>query len=138
MSVDLVSISEAAKLLDVAEITIRRRLRSGEINGQKRSTPQGFVWMVEVCDETIQQKVEHRERDGRRPPNSEGAPEEPLLRELVEFLKDELKTRELSWKEQLEAQNQQIKELHVLLQQAQAALPAPKENRQSWWRFWGR
>jgi len=38
---------------------------------------------------------------------------------------------------QVEAKDEQIKELHVLLQQSQAALPAPKENRR-WWRFWDR
>ena len=37
---------------------------------------------------------------------------------------------------QLETKDRQIGELHILLQQAQAALPAPKENRhRSWWRF---
>jgi hypothetical protein len=38
---------------------------------------------------------------------------------------------------QLEAKDKQIEQLHVLLQQAQAALPAPRENR-PWWRLWQR
>ena len=37
---------------------------------------------------------------------------------------------------ELTANNEQIRELHFLLQQAQATLPAPKEDRRSWWRFW--
>ena len=47
------------------------------------------------------------------------------LRELVDTLKEELARR-----------NTQMEQLHVLLQQAQAALPVPKENRRSWWRLW--
>jgi septal ring factor EnvC (AmiA/AmiB activator) len=62
------------------------------------------------------------------------------LREMVGFLKDELEARDRqieSWKQQLEAKDKQIEQLHVLLQQAQVALPAPRNNR-SWWRFWQR
>ena len=47
------------------------------------------------------------------------------VREMLQLAQGELATK-----------NEQIKELHVLLQQAQAALPAPQENRHSWWRFW--
>ena len=39
--------------------------------------------------------------------------------------------------QQLEAKDGQIRELHVLLQQTEAALPAAKEE-QPWWRFWQR
>ena len=71
------------------------------------------------------------------------------LEEIVQFLKGELNGRDVqieSWKqeaeahrEQLQAKDRQIEQLHVLLQQAQAALPAPKEDRQSWWqRLWHR
>jgi hypothetical protein len=69
------------------------------------------------------------------------------LEEMVQFLKAELNGRDVqieSWKqeaeahrEQLQAKDRQIEQLHVLLQQAQAALPAPRENR-PWWRFWQR
>ena len=38
---------------------------------------------------------------------------------------------------QLESKDRQIEQLHVLLQQSQAALPAPREGR-AWWRFWER
>jgi hypothetical protein len=39
---------------------------------------------------------------------------------------------------QIETKDRQIEQLHVLLQQAQAALPAPRGNGRSWWRFWQR
>jgi chromosome segregation ATPase len=38
---------------------------------------------------------------------------------------------------QIETKDRQIEQLHVLLQQAQAMLPAPKDNH-PWWRFWQR
>ncbi len=64
------------------------------------------------------------------------------LRELVDVLKDEVAAlrQQLEAKDgQLDAREREAQELHVLLQQAQAALPAPKENHQSsWWRFWER
>ena len=37
---------------------------------------------------------------------------------------------------QLTAKDHQIEQLHVLLQQAQAALPAPRGR--PWWRWWQR
>jgi uncharacterized protein HemX len=52
------------------------------------------------------------------------------LNEQVQAQKEQLSAKD----RQLENKDRQIGELHVLLQQAQAALPAPKDNR-SWWRF---
>jgi chromosome segregation ATPase len=62
------------------------------------------------------------------------------LEELVATLKDELSLlqEQLQSKDgQLESKDRQIEQLHVLLQHAQAVLPAPRDNR-SWWRFWER
>ncbi len=40
---------------------------------------------------------------------------------------------------QLESKDRQIEQLHVLLQQAQTALSAPREDHQPWWRrLWHR
>jgi hypothetical protein len=49
-------------------------------------------------------------------------------------LKDRLEVAD----RELEARRREVQELHVLLQQAQAALPAPVGTRQHWWRFWQR
>jgi multidrug efflux pump subunit AcrA (membrane-fusion protein) len=55
--------------------------------------------------------------------------------ELVDSLQAQVKVQQ----EELTAKNKQIEQLHILLQQAQSALPAPTENRQSWWRrLWQR
>jgi hypothetical protein len=40
--------------------------------------------------------------------------------------------------EQLQSKDGQIEQLHVLLQQAQAALPAPRDHRPWWQRLWRR
>ena len=107
-------LAEAARRLGLSTRTIRRKLHDGELAGRQVSTPQGFVWMVELVDEQGPSDVEG------------GAP-----RELVDVLKDEVSTL----KGELEKRAREAEQLHVLLQQAQAALPAPKESR-PWWRFW--
>jgi hypothetical protein len=140
--VPLVSIAEAGKILGVAEITIRRRLHSGELKGHKRSTPQGYVWIVELSEEDLQRNREHEEPNGEHrsdPTEVETTDEVSFLRQMVEFLKEELKSRELSWQQQFQAKDKQIEQLHVLLQRAQAALAAPREEHQPWWRrLWQR
>jgi hypothetical protein len=40
--------------------------------------------------------------------------------------------------EELEARRREVQELHVLLQQAQAALPAARDNRSWWHKLWHR
>ena len=62
--------------------------------------------------------------NGSIPDGVDGGGELVALRETVAILSEEL-----------EARRREVQELHVLLQHAQAALPAPKENR-PWWRFW--
>jgi hypothetical protein len=104
----LVTIAEAARRLRLSEYTIRRRLRTGELPGEQVPTPQGYVWMVEVDDE---------------PPDTSADGEVAALISVL--------------REQLEAKDKQIEQLHILLQQAQSALPAPRNGR-PWWRVWRR
>lgn len=129
-----VSLSEAARLLGISESTARRRLRNGELPGRQEPTKQGFVWMVEV-DEALA---------ADNPDPGELA----ALRGLVASLNEQLallKSQVLAQQEQLEAKDTQIGakdtqigQLHVLLQQAQTALPAAGDNRSWWRRLWRR
>ena len=112
-----VAIKEAAARLGVVEATVRRRIHRGELSAFQEITPQGFVWVVELPDGVDEVQAESI---------GEG------VREVVELLRRELESKDL----ELEARRREVKELHVLLQQAQAALPAPRENHHSWWRFW--
>lgn len=114
-----VTIQEAAQTLGVAESTVRRRLRNGELAGEQMTTPQGYTWLVELPDDrSIDLESE------ARPTGEPG-----LLRELVDSMRSHLDGLE----GQLGTKDRQIEQLHVLLQQAQAALPAPVSPR-SWWR----
>lgn len=94
---------------------MRIRLNNGLLSGYQEGPPNG-KWSVELPD-----GVEAHES-----PYQEGTDHE-----LVAVFREELMVRN----KQLEAKDEQIRELHVLLQQAQAALPAPKVNRRRW-RFW--
>ncbi len=142
-----VPIKAAAARLGVSADTIRRRLKSGELVGQKERTPQGFTWLVEVPF-TIEP-----------PPRPDASPEPPAappadlapdqtaapaaevrrLEQLVDVLQTEL-----------EARRREVEQLHIVLsQQARAlALPAPQDappagtespmqapmqDRPSWW-----
>jgi hypothetical protein len=132
---------EAARRLGVSVATIRRRLHSGELQGFQEPTSQGFKWLVEVLPELTTVGTPNKSHgqinsedisDGVSDPddgmsgvsNTNG--EVAALKETIEILREELESR-----------RREVQELHVLLQQAQAALPTPRDNR-SWWRFWQR
>jgi hypothetical protein len=111
-----VTIAEAALRLGISEPTARRRVRGGELPGTQVRTPQGFTWMVDLPDDLPSE------------PGPSG--EMAVMQGFIESMNSQFQLL----KEQLEAKDKQIEQLHVLLQQAQAALPAPKEDQQSWWR----
>jgi len=127
----LVSVIEAAQHLGVSTHTIKRRLKRGELGGHRQSTPQGFIWVVEIADEP----GESNSATVTDPSATASATsQENHLEEMVELLKHDIEERDsqISFlKEELEARRREVQELHVLLQQTQAALPAPGR---SWWR----
>jgi hypothetical protein len=110
-----VTIAEAAQILRLSERTIRRRLQVGELTGSRMASPGGYTWMVDVPD---------------------GAPigETDRTNALIARLEKQIEAQA----EELEARRREVQELHVLLQQAQAALPAPREGKPWWRRVWGR
>jgi hypothetical protein len=63
------------------------------------------------------------------------------LRVLVAALQSQVETQERQlegYERELEARRREVQELHVLLQQAQAALPAPRDRHPWWQRLWRR
>ncbi len=82
----------------------------GRLQATQMSNYKGYTWLADVPDDLV----------------------EPETGEL-QALRDRVAAQE----RELEAKNKQIEQLHVLLQQAQAALPAAREGR-AWWRFWRR
>ncbi len=123
-----VGIPEAARRLNVSEHTVRRWLRNGQLSGDQMATPQGYTWMVELpedgSNDHAMARIDSLENNDTK------------TFEVFEELVSTLKVQVTSQGEELEAKNRQIGELHVLLQQAQAALPAPQEQQRTWWRFW--
>jgi len=113
---ETVSIGDAATRLGVSADTIRRRIGKGTLTGHQEPTAQGFRWQVEIPE------IDGQETNGHH---------DDALEHLLLTLESQVKAQA----EELEARRREISELHVLLQTAQAALTAPKENRR-WWRFW--
>ena len=120
------TIKEAAERLGISEVTIRRRLRTGQLNGYQESPPTS-KWFIEVSDNVEQGEVNTDDDDDS-------------LR-LVDALRDPIKRQDeviALLMHQLEAREREVLELHVLLQQSQTALPAAGDNRSWWRRLWHR
>ena len=124
--VELLTIAEAAQRLGVSIDTVHRRLKRGQLSGHQHTTPQGFTWLIEI-------PVAPRDSESTPADAPAIAGDTHRLEQMVSMLQAQVDAHQL----QLETKDQQIKELHVLLQQAQAALPAPRDMR-PWWRFWQR
>jgi excisionase family DNA binding protein len=103
-----VTITEAAQLLGLSAKTVRRRVLNGTLPGTQMATHNGYTWMVELPDNAAE------------PDNGE-----------MQALRDRIQSLEV----ELEARRREVQELHVLLQQAQSALPPPR-NGHRWWKFW--
>ncbi len=127
-----VTIPEAAQLLRLSEYTVRRRLRTGELTGHQVASPGGFAWMVEVPDDLAQDA----------PVESCSSGEMATMKALLARAEAQIASQETQLQakdRQLESKDRQIEQLHVLLQQAQTALSAPREDHQPWWRrLWHR
>ena len=133
----LVNVAEAAELLRVSTQTVKRRLKNESLNGERRATAQGYIWLVDIPEDDFGITSEVGDTTGDI---SGGVSKEVArLEEIVSLLGKELeqRDRQLEVKDnQIDARGREVQELHVLLQQTQAALPVPKENRRSWWRLW--
>jgi transposase len=128
---ELVTVPEAARRLGVTEDTVKRRLRKGELQGERKARPQGYTWMVGLPDE--ESETENTATGTVSPPDDDTVNhrvnngETRRLEEMVSMLQHQLEVRE-----------REVQELHVLLQQAQAALSAPRDSRPWWQRLWRR
>jgi len=138
----LVSVAEAAKFLGVSEETVKRRIRRGELVGKQHPRPQGYAWMVEIPDElqATNNDTHHNintDHDDAITPQQlvtgDGSIGGELKRldQMVVILEKQATLHQ----EEMESRRREVQELHVLLQQAHAALPAPRE-RGPWWHLW--
>ena len=156
-----VPIREAALRLGVSPDTVRRRMKAGEMAAEKRPTPQGGQWFVEMPGDAPSLEAAAVE--------ALGGDDVELVRlraqaEGLEALVAELRSERDAWREQAARSDDAAGQLRVLLQQAQAfaqALPAttgrldeeggqpaasqgqapPRDGREiqrrPWWKRWG-
>ena len=47
----LVNVGEAAEFLRVSTQTVKRRLKTGSLNGEQRATAQGYIWLVDIPED---------------------------------------------------------------------------------------
>jgi len=121
------SIPEAVHTLGLSQDTIRKRLRSGDLQGQKVKGAGGFRWEVFVADDPtvkgVTQDGNHTNvtDDGNHGDDANGG-----------ALVDQMQARIDSLETQLTTRAGEIDQLHRLL--AQTALNAAPGR--PWWQFW--
>jgi excisionase family DNA binding protein len=139
---ELVTMTEAARRLGVSTDTIKRRLRRGELKGCKRPRPQGFAWLIELEAEVENGNCTRAATHARTDAStgaSAGASDH--LEDFIASLQSQVAAQQaqlVAKDHQIEIKDRQIEQLHVLLQQAQAALPAARDNRSWWHKLWHR
>jgi hypothetical protein len=117
---DSVDLATAAGILGLSVATLRKRLQRGAIAGFK--TADGS-WRV------ILDKVDSRQDSPGQKPGQDDASLVNALRDEIQFLRG-----------QLQARDDDIRRLHVLLQQQQPgrALPDHRQEPQDWMQGWMR
>jgi len=113
------SIPEAAHQLGMSEHSVRRRLANGELIGRQMASPGGFRWIVEL-----------------EPQDTPDTPQNGATGQLIATLRGQVEAQAKELTELREDRRREVSELHVLLQTAQTALTAPKENSKHGWQFW--
>ncbi len=126
------TIQAAAQSLGISEITIRRKLRTGQMVGHQEDPPNGR-WWVEIADEDLLGLSSNGA--GARTDETEARAERAeghLFQDLVDVLKDQVATLQ----HHLDTREREVGELHVIIQQQALALPAPTSGRGWWRRMW--
>jgi len=98
------TIKDAAHKLGMSEITVRRKLKSGQLVGLQEEAPNGR-WWVEISDEQNSFDSESKS-GGDREPNAHVA-------DLVKILKDQV----AGLQHHLDIREREVGELHVIIQQ---------------------
>ncbi len=117
------TIQAAAHSLGISEITIRRKLRSGQIPGHQEDPPSGR-WWVDIPDD---------QQPSPSPDNGSAhvfAEVGHGFKELIAVLKGEVS----SLQHHLETREREVRELHVIIQQQALALPSARVSNKGWWR----
>ena len=114
------TIQGAAEFLGVSEITVRRKLKSGQLTGQQEEAPNGR-WWVEISEE--------KSNFGIGISDSVQRDSNPDLHDPVQILKDQV----ANLQHHLDIREREVGELHVIIQQQALALPPPATLKRKWW-----
>ena len=129
------TIADAAQRLGVSDHTVRRRIKAGELPARRDGTGRLWVTLADA-DATAPEWSQDASGTPASEPDGQSA---AVYRELVASLQRQVETQAL----ELDARRREVQELHVLLQQAQRALPAaPAQQidqdappRRPWWKW---
>ena len=131
---DNVDLSTAAQRLGLTVETVRKRLQRGKIKGFKAADG---AWRV-VLDRVDNKQDKPGQAAGQKQ-DKPGQNDDPLiaaLRDEVHFLRSQLQARD----DALQRRDEEIRRVHVLLQQEQQqvkTLSDQRENaRRPWWQVW--
>ena len=121
-----VSIKVAAERLGVSQDAVRRRLKNGELVGEKETTPQGFVWRVELPSDTPE--VEPRADDVVPAPEITTPDASPptIAEETVELI--QLRERMAATTEMVVRLDTEVAYLRDQLEQRSRELAAERER----------
>ena len=121
-----VSIKVAADRLGISPDAVRRRLKNGELVGEKETTPQGFVWRVELPADTPE--VETRVDDGVPAPGitTPDPPSAGIGEEMVELI--QLRERMVATTETVVRLDAEVTYLRERLEQRSRELAAERER----------
>jgi len=109
-----VGIAEAARMLGLSQDTVRKRVRAGELVGERETAPGGFRWMVDLDPDATAGEVAG----------------DPWGNGRSDALVDVLMAQLQDLREQLDARTREISELHQLMG-ARSLNPG-----RPWWRRW--
>ncbi len=135
----LLPLFDAAQALGVSPATLRKRLKAGTAQGERRQTRSGFAWWVEVDNVPAPEGTQVGAQPGRdiaematQVGDQVGDQQVPTdylaLQEAVSRLEAhnaDLRDTNAHLTDELTARRREVQELHVLLGRMQASLPAP-------------
>jgi excisionase family DNA binding protein len=119
-----VTVEEAARRLGLSSITIRRRLKRGQLEAVKVETPQGHQWLVQLAEpagQADQAPAEAAIAQPTTPPIEQVPATDALAREIAR-----LEAHNQDLRGQLDDRVREIERLHTILSQTVRALPVPE------------
>jgi len=130
-----VTIAEAAEQLSLPQATIRKQIKTGDLDATKEPSAGGFRYKVLLDDNAAPRTKQDPIPPGMRP-------YERVIRTQIETLEarltasteliDRFRLENEAQATELASRRQEVQQLHVLLGQ-QTALNA---GRRPWWMFW--